>query len=352
MLELGASVLEAENEWERQPKGPETVLSVNAIGRHWLERAEGSNDIKVLRDVAKYYWENDDKNKANVLYEKMADSGDVASLSLLGDNLRCGDGVGKDARKAFVYLYQAAEKGDIVALRHLAHLYRDGEYAEKSRSKANELYVRAAKAGDGWSLYEIGKCYLNGTEVNKDETEAKRLLKLAADKGVTQAEKALASISDSVKDKNKGPSGIVVGKLDGGSLPKFAKVDYNNAVAGKPSEKSSAKKIKSTSASSKKRWKFVVLGLLFGFFGLHLAYAKRWLLLLLLWAGFITGNVMSGGKSESEKTTKETTTQVVATNDADKNGGGLISGIGFGVWALLWIGGTLFIKKDGKGNRM
>ena len=34
------------------------------------------------------------------------------------------------------------------------------------------------------------------------------------------------------------------------------------------------------------------------------------------------------------------------------SGNGTVGNIGFGIWALLWIGGTLFIKKDGKGNRM
>lgn len=105
--------------------------------------------------------------------------------------------------------------------------------------------------------------------------------------------------------------------------------------------------------SPKKRWKFVVLGLLFGFFGIHLAYAKRWLLFFLLWAGFITGNVMAPTKSTTEEKTDETVAQQVEPADkAKKDGGSPISGIGFGVWALLWIGGTLFIKKDGKGNRM
>ena len=107
------------------------------------------------------------------------------------------------------------------------------------------------------------------------------------------------------------------------------------------------------STSPKKRWKFVVLGIVLGFFGVHLAYAKRWLLFLLLWAGFITGNVMSGGKPEADKTPAEATAQQVEPADnAKKNGGSPIGGIGFGIWALLWIGGTLFIKKDGKGNRM
>ncbi|MBR4654553.1 MAG: hypothetical protein IKO72_14430 [Kiritimatiellae bacterium] len=113
--------------------------------------------------------------------------------------------------------------------------------------------------------------------------------------------------------------------------------------------------------SQKKRWKFVVLGLLFGFLGLHLAYAKRWFLFLLLWAAFITGGVMSGGKGEPDKPTADAGGTVQAPPPTDsskkdetvkKEADNPISGIGFAVWGLLWIGGTLFIKKDGKGNRM
>ena len=369
MLELGKSLIEVQPK-KTQGTRAATYKSLFEIGMTWLDKAEkavGLSDMATLRQIAQVYWSIDGdevhyddqlckksyKEYANELYKKMADAGDVVSQSLFGQHLRRGDKVEKDACKAFVYLYQAAEKGDIVALRHLAHLYRDGEYAEKSRSKANELYVRAAKAGDGWSLYEIGKCYLNGTEVKKDEVEAKRLLKLAAGEGVAKAKELLASISDSVKDKDKGPSGIVVGKPDGGSLPKFAKTDYENAVAGKPSEKAPVKKSKSTSVSSKKRWKFVVLGLLFGFFGIHLAYAKRWFLFVLLWTGFITGNVMAPTKPDSGGEPAEVTTQQVAPTDkANKEGSSPISNIGFGVWMLLWIGGSLLIKKDGKGNRM
>jgi len=39
-------------------------------------------------------------------------------------------------------------------------------------------------------------------------------------------------------------------------------------------------------------------------------------------------------------------------NDTEKESSNPISNAGFAVWALLWIGGTLFIKKDGNGCRM
>ena len=114
----------------------------------------------------------------------------------------------------------------------------------------------------------------------------------------------------------------------------------------------------STAKSIRKRWVFILLGLILGPFGVHLAYAKRWLLFLLLWAGFITGNVMRGDKPNQEGASTEIpAAEVVAQQSkpddkSSKGGTNPISGAGFAVWALLWIGGTLFIKKDGKGNRM
>jgi len=357
MIELGKSLLEMKCDGYKE----HTYRSPTREGKLWLQEAElriGVGDCAVARDLAELYWKMKDKkydDKALKLCKRMADGGDTISQSVLGERLRRGDGVEKDARMAFVYLYRAAKNGNVEALRRLAHLYRDGEYASKSRGKANELYARAAKYGDGWSLFEIGKCYLDGNEVKKDEVEAKRLLKLAADKGVEKAKMALSTISDSVKIKDNGPSGIVVGKPDKGSLPKFVCEDYKNAELGKPAVKASEKKSSSGSVrtSTKKRWKFVVLGLLLGFFGIHLAYAKRWFLFLLLWAGFITGNVMSDPKKETTNVSPEVVAeQVQSESKSDKESSNPISGIGIGVWALLWIGGTLFIKKDGKGRRM
>jgi TPR repeat protein/F0F1-type ATP synthase assembly protein I len=320
---------------------------------YWIEQAAKCGDISAMLQIAKWYADQNNevyKSRSKGWYQKAANKGDPVAMSILGQCLRNGDGMEKDARRAFIYLYQAAEKGNIVALRYLAHLYRDGSYVGKSREKANELYTRAAKAGDPWGLYEIGRCYLNGDCVRKNEVEAKRLLKIAAEK-VNKAKEALSSIPSSVKDKETGPSGIIVGVPDESPLPKFAKTDYEKAVEGKEGASASGQNRKSVATSAKKRWKFVVLGLLLGFIGAHFAYAKRWFLFLLLWAGLITGGVMSGGDQSSAG--EVTDAAAVQTENAEKKeSSSPIGGIGFAVWALLWIGGALFVKKDGKGNRM
>lgn len=40
------------------------------------------------------------------------------------------------------------------------------------------------------------------------------------------------------------------------------------------------------------------------------------------------------------------------SQESEKKSSNPISNVGFAVWGLLWIGGTLFIKKDGNGCRM
>lgn len=117
---------------------------------------------------------------------------------------------------------------------------------------------------------------------------------------------------------------------------------------------SKRKKSSSVATSPKKRWKFVVLGILFGFLGLHLAYAKRWFLFLLLWAGLICGNVMSEKMTtvDSSCDPLEAWHEQSPVSESENESSDSIMNAGFAVWALLWVGGTLFIKKDGNGCRM
>ena len=122
--------------------------------------------------------------------------------------------------------------------------------------------------------------------------------------------------------------------------------------------KTKQKKSKGSATSAKKRWLFIFLGLLLGCFGAHLAYAKRWFLFLMLWGGFITGNVMMSNSTpttnqeQAQSVEQSTPNQADEKTSDDSESTNMIGGLGLAVWGLLWIGGTFFIKKDGKGNRM
>ena len=67
--------------------------------------------------------------------------------------------------------------------------------------------------------------------------------------------------------------------------------------------------------------------------------------------------MMSNDKAvEPNQATNPTTEVSSVQNETSTNNAmqkhNMYENIGMGVWLLLWIGGTLFIKKDGKGNRM
>lgn len=106
-----------------------------------------------------------------------------------------------------------------------------------------------------------------------------------------------------------------------------------------------------TVRSAKKRWKFVLLGVLFGWFGAHYMYVKRWLMLLLTLGSFATGVVMMN-KSESNQKELPVQTEQQTEGDASKGNSEAIGAVCLVLWLVMWLGGALFVKKDGKGNRM
>ena len=82
--------------------------------------------------------------------------------------------------------------------------------------------------------------------------------------------------------------------------------------------------------SPQKRWLFIVLGLFGGWLGLHLAYARRWVLFALFWVSEVAFFVVVPAGAKSSPVQTPFALAVVA----------------------LWIGGTFFIKKDGKKRRL
>lgn len=110
--------------------------------------------------------------------------------------------------------------------------------------------------------------------------------------------------------------------------------------------------------SSASRIVYIIIGLLFGWLGLHFAYAKRWILLLLVWVswtGLIVGANLSY-RGNSAEPIEDNQTVKAKTNEPEKTVAGVcydciaIVGI-FGV-LILWLGGAMCVSKDGKGMKM
>jgi len=241
----------------------------------------------------------------------------------------------------------AANEGNFEALHDLAIAYIFGtDGLSVNYDKAEECFRKVIKRVNEASETDEGAdCY-------SDSAEAHLRFLPEIRKGNVNAMRELAKwfSEDALEERGMDCTPRIEGcEPEEFWLDKAAKAEKSakTATAMKSTPKSSPGSARS---STKKRWKFVVLGLLFGFLGIHLAYAKRWFLFLLLWAGFIIGGMFYKGNA-AEKTS-DGVIQQVQQSEQEKSNDDMIGGIGFGVWALLWIGGTLFIKKDGKGNRM
>lgn len=278
--------------------------------------------------------------------------------------VKCGKCGGKgyvavDDATSVKLMQTAANEGNLQALHDLAIAYAVGQYG---------LPIDCGKA------QEFFKSILNHEDDEKfdyfaDSVEGHIKYLPAVCKGDTDAMRELADWFSNDAMEERGIDGSPM--IDGRDPEKFWReraasaerpheenpevktAAKGNVANDKPAQKATSSSVTPKPNNAKKRWKFVVLGLLLGFFGIHLAYAKRWFLFLLLWAGFITGNVMSDPKKEATNVSpKVVAEQVQSESKSDKESSNPISNIGFAVWGLLWIGGTLFIKKDGKGNRM
>ena len=178
-----------------------------------------------------------------------------------------------------------------------------------------------------------------------------------ADKGSRVAKICIAKVEGMSTEKSEVEhanfSPLQQGVKTSDTKPKDIDGGQPDRVEAKKTQKKTVptKSLKNGERSSKKRWKFVLLGLLFGWFGAHYMYAKRWLMLLLTIGSFTTGVVMMG---KSETNQKELPVQAVqqAEGDAPKDNSEEIGAVSLVFWLVMWLGGALFVKKDGKGNRM
>lgn len=118
---------------------------------------------------------------------------------------------------------------------------------------------------------------------------------------------------DGSSQKKSAPVKTVVANPNATTKPAAASV--------KCASKTDAGDVTETTAhsSAKSRKVFMFIGLFLGIFGLHLAYARRWKLFLLHWVGLLASPAIPLAAAAP---------------------------------MALWLGGTFFIKKDGKGNRM
>ena len=141
--------------------------------------------------------------RAEEIFRKYADQGDVNAQFCLGLLLECGNERVKHSlspdkemlekwKESVVWYQKAADQGDARAMRSLGMAYYEGERVEQDFRKAADWFRKAAELGDFAAQRNLGYLYIKGEGVEKDLTEAREWLEKAAAQGDSYAQELLA----------------------------------------------------------------------------------------------------------------------------------------------------------------
>ena len=265
-------------------------------------------DGEYLCALGQLYWRADHDDATAVKYWKMAaDLGSAKGQELCG-TCYCRGVVGcaVDKVAALKWYEKAAEQGNEIALTILPDLYAYGQGCEVDLEKAIGYYKNISNKTPEGEVYKGAALYakkhadllpkiLNGDleamkELYKWLKNNHSVLKWWQRENANYWEKMIKKqggevATDSTRSKTEGKTGSASLRANGG----------------------------------KRRWKFVLVGIIFGLFGLQFAYARRWKFFFAHWAALI------------------------AT---------LFFPLVFTVCLGLWFGSIFFMKRDGNGYRM
>lgn len=110
----------------------------------------------------------------------MAEQGDAAAQTALGQAFERGDGVTQNFEHAADWYEQAAAQGDPLAQFLLAQLYETGALGAPDYRRAAEWYMRGAAQGDASAQAALARLYEAGHGVPQDYDSASRWYAMAA----------------------------------------------------------------------------------------------------------------------------------------------------------------------------
>ena len=137
---------------------------------YWLKKALEQGYKEAQLQLAYAYEDNKDYSQAFLLYNQIADEGNVSGFIHLGIYYEHGLGISKDIQKAIYWYQRAAQKEVPSALSSLGFFYEMGVGVEKDEKKAFSLYKQSAEKGDSFGQRMLAFAYRDamGTPQNND----------------------------------------------------------------------------------------------------------------------------------------------------------------------------------------
>ncbi len=143
----------------------------------------GSLSADLLNDGIKEV-KNGNFKKANKLWTKACDLGNMSACFNLGLLYNNGDGVKQDKSKAKELFGQACDSGHMRSCYNLGILYDNGDGIQQDKKKASELYTKVCDSEQNMgACLNLGVLYSTGEGVRQDKSKAKKLFGKACDDG-------------------------------------------------------------------------------------------------------------------------------------------------------------------------
>jgi hypothetical protein len=140
-----------------------------------------------------------DYAKANALFEKACNSGNMSACDNLGAIYSLGKGGEKDYAKAKELLGKACDGGNMNGCANLGVLYEKGQGVKQDVEKARELFTKACDGDSMNGCLNLGVIYHKGQGVKQDFEKARDLYTKACDSGFTGGCKYLGVITPTKK---------------------------------------------------------------------------------------------------------------------------------------------------------
>jgi TPR repeat protein len=166
-----------------QARPTRALLTLSLLSMVLLSHAKA----EPLDDAMNAFRERD-YAKALEIYQSLAQQGNGAAESRLGDMYSMGFGVTKDYARAMEYYRKAADDGALSGLTNIGFLYENGIGVPKDYAEAMKWYRQAADKGYPFGILSIEDMYFTGKGVPQDIPQAFMWFRKSADMGYAVAQ--------------------------------------------------------------------------------------------------------------------------------------------------------------------
>ena len=165
----------------------------------WYRRAAAQGCPSATANLGRCYWKGHGVRKdLHVAARWLRRATDVfenaGAAEFLGRKYEGGELGREDPVRAAIWHRRAAAMGDPEGLGSLGAFHHAGTHVVRDFEFAVLLYRAGAAKGDGWSAYCLGLCYRDGEGVRRNRGVARRWFRIAIERKVPEARKALAAL--------------------------------------------------------------------------------------------------------------------------------------------------------------